>query len=97
MTMKKVERINGWRCNYCGEIYPTKEEAEQCWERHTRFVFQPVFELGKEFPTEVLIKKIEGNYYTEIGTYELTHLERVKIRVKESGFRKEEEVRRGNQ
>lgn len=84
----KVRYVQGWRCEFCGEIYPTKEEAETCWERHVQFEIQPLFSLNEEFPTEVLVKKIEGNYYTEIATYELAKKEKVSI---ERKVRKEDE------
>lgn len=76
-----VKRIDGWQCTFCGEVYPTKGEAEKCWENHIKFQFEPIFFIGEEFPTEVLVKKVEGNYYTEIGTYPLQKKEKVRIRV----------------
>jgi hypothetical protein len=77
--IEKVRYVEGWRCEFCGEIYATKEEAEMCWDRHIRFEMQPVFSMQEEFPVEVLVKKIEGNYYTEIATYELKKKEKVLI------------------
>ena len=79
---EKITEVHGWRCNYCGEIYPKRELAEQCWENHTKFEFEPIFFTGEEFPVEVLVKKIEGSHYTEIATYEMKKKEKVNIPVK---------------
>jgi len=77
----KIKEVHGWQCQFCGEIYPTKEEALKCWERHIEFVTEFIFGLGEEFPIEVLVKKIEGNEITEIATYELVKKEKVNILV----------------
>ncbi|RLC84015.1 MAG: hypothetical protein DRJ03_15440 [Chloroflexi bacterium] len=79
MENEKVKEVHGWRCNYCGKIYPTKDEAEKCWDRHITFEMEPVFEIGEEFPTMIFVKKIEGSRYTEIGTYPLKKKEKVDI------------------
>jgi len=69
--MEEIKEVHGFQCQYCGEIYPRKEDAELCWQRHTEFEMEPLFQLSEEFPYEILVKKIEGSKYTEIATYEL--------------------------
>lgn len=81
---ENVTFVEGWRCEFCGEIYKTKEEALLCWNRHIQFEIEPYFTLNDEFPTEVLVKKIEGNRYTEIATYELKKKEKVDLPRKET-------------
>lgn len=80
---EKVREVSGFQCMFCGEIYPTQTEAELCWQRHVQFQFEPYFTLDDEFPIEVLVKKIEGNRYTEIATYSLKKKEKVDLPVKE--------------
>lgn len=80
---EKIREVHGFQCMFCGEIYPTKEEADLCWQRHIEFEFEPYFTLDDEFPIEVLVKKIEGNRYTEIATYELKKKEKVDLPRKE--------------
>jgi len=80
---EKTREVHGFQCMFCGEIYTTKEEAELCWQRHVQFQFEPYFSLDQEFPVEVLVKKIEGNRYTEIATYEFKKKEKVDLPVKE--------------
>ena len=89
----RVEEVHGWRCNFCGEIYPTKEEAEKCWERHIMFETDYVFALGEEFPVEVIVKKIEGERIVEIATYTLEKKEKVNLLVKRN--EKEKKSKRG--
>lgn len=81
---ESIKEVSGWQCQFCGEIYETKEEAELCWQRHVQFQFEPLFTLDDEFPIEVLVKKIEGNRYTEIASYELKKKEKVDLPIKET-------------
>lgn len=76
---EKIREVHGYQCMFCGEIYATKAEAELCWERHTTFEMEPLFTLGEEFPIEILVKKVEGDKYTEIATYELKKKEKVDL------------------
>jgi len=85
----KVEEVHGWRCNFCGEIYPTKEEAEKCWERHIMFETDYVFTLGEEFPVEVIVRKIEGDRIVEVATYTLSKKEKVDLPVRKHAKEKE--------
>ena len=87
---ENIREVSGFQCMFCGEIYPTKEEAELCWQRHIQFQFEPYFTLDDEFPIEVLVKKIEGNRYTEIATYELKKKEKVDLLVKEEPTNEQE-------
>jgi len=88
--MKKVERVEGWRCTFCGEIFPTEEKALECWERHIEYETEFMFSLGSEFPEEVLIKKIEGSKITKIATYSKVKEEKVDLEYRgEKGGRKE--------
>lgn len=80
---EKTREVHGFQCMFCGEIYTTEGEAQLCWERHVQFVMEPYFTLEDEFPKEVLVKKIEGNRYAEIATYELKKKEKVDLPVKE--------------
>jgi len=72
----KIERVEGWRCKGCGEIYKTKEEALRCYESHKNFTVDFKYELGQEFPVEVWIMKHQGGYVTEIASYELKKIDK---------------------
>jgi hypothetical protein len=74
---EKIKFVSGYQCMFCGEIYPEKTQAEKCWLNHTQFIADYVFEMGEEFPTEVIVKKIEGPTVIEIGTYELKEKKKV--------------------
>lgn len=81
--MNKVERIDGWQCTFCKEIWSTEEEARLCYDNHSSYDIQvSPFKEG-EYPVEVLIKKVEGGYYTEVATYEYKEVEKIRIPVKE--------------
>ena len=62
---------------FCGEIWLTREEAEKCWLNHIQFVADYTFELGEEFPTEVIVKKVEGSNVVEVGSYDLKEKKKV--------------------
>jgi len=79
---ERVREVHGYQCLFCGEIYATKEAAEMCWERHVSYELEPYYSLESEYPTEILVKKIEGDRYTEIATYQLAKIEKVDLPVK---------------
>jgi len=79
---EKIREVHGFQCQFCGTILPTKEEAELCWQRHIQFQFEPLFTLEQEFPIEILIKKMEGSFYTEVATYVYEKKEKVHLPVK---------------
>lgn len=79
---ERIREVHGFQCLFCGEIYPTRKEAEQCWDRHINYEFEPYYSMNSEYPTEILVKKIEGDRYTEIATYELKKVEKVDLPVK---------------
>jgi len=74
-----VTEVHGFRCNQCGKIYSSEEEARRCWDSHTEFEVDYYFSMDHEFPTEVIIKKREGNMITAIGSYELKEVKEVEI------------------
>jgi len=82
-NQEKVKAVSGFQCQFCGDIYPTKEEAEKCWQRHIQFHLEPLFTLDDEYPIEILVKKIEGDRYVEVATYEIKKKEKVNLPVKE--------------
>jgi len=80
--MKPTREVHGFQCMFCGEIYERKEEAENCWERHIEYTTEPLYNMSDEYPVEILVKKIEGGFYTEIATYVLEKKEKVKLPIK---------------
>jgi hypothetical protein len=77
---EKVKEVNGFQCQFCGQIYPDKPMAEKCWDSHVMFEMEPLFTIDQEFPIEVLVKKLEGDVYTEIATYAFQKTEKVSIK-----------------
>lgn len=77
-----IKEVHGFQCQFCGEIYEKREEAELCWERHIQYDLEPLYTLDSEYPIEILVKKREGNKYTEVATYELKKTEKVDLPVK---------------
>jgi hypothetical protein len=74
-----ITEVHGFRCNFCGEILPTKEAAQKCWELHSFLVNDYVFQLGEEFPTEVLVEKVLGGFIEEVASYELVKKEKIHV------------------
>lgn len=82
--MTKEEKAKHvWICLFCGTPYEHKKEAEQCWEAHSELTVDYVWGgigSGSDMPKEVIIKKNERGYITEIATYTLEGIRKVKMR-----------------
>lgn len=84
--MSEIEKVKIlYQCTSCGNPYETMEEAEACWERDSMnipvFVEERVESIGEIFPTEILLKRIEGNKIVEIAEYERKNIQKVSINV----------------
>jgi len=78
---KKAQHV--WMCTYCGTPYETEKQAEQCWESHSDLTFEPIWGgigSGTDMPAEVVIKKHERGFITEIATYVLDNRKKVRMR-----------------
>lgn len=74
-----------WMCTFCGSPHETKEQASQCWESHSELLIDYVWGgigTGHDMPVECIIKKYERGYITEIATYKLDQIKKVKMRVR---------------
>jgi len=82
--MAKEEKAQHvWMCTYCGTPYETEKQAEQCWESHSDLTFEPVWGgigSGTDMPVEVIIKKHERGFITEIASYTLDNRKKVRMR-----------------
>lgn len=71
----KTGILKGFICPFCLKIYPIEDQAIQCRESHDDFEIDYVFEKGKRFPLEILVKRVKGDKIIEVGTYGMKKLE----------------------
>lgn len=77
--------IAAYVCTYCGTAHGSKESASQCWNSHTELTWEPIWGgIGSEsdFPQEILLKRHERGFVTEIATYKKESIDKVHIREK---------------
>lgn len=74
-----------FQCVGCGGYYESKEEAEACFDQDSMkiptFLEERIASIGEVFPVEIILKRIEGSYIIEIGTYERKNIEKVNIKI----------------
>jgi len=69
-----VTKVEGYKCDVCGTIYESKEEAEECEESHRgELTYEPVFTLGDPVPCMVKVRVLVDGvpiwvYYRRVMT-----------------------------
>lgn len=80
-----VKFLVKFACAHCGTVYDTEGEAKACFEQDTLayplFIEERLTSIGEVFPIEILLKRIEGNFITEIASYSLGEKKKVNIQI----------------
>jgi len=87
--MSNLEKTKAvFQCNGCGEVYESKEEAEQCFDRDSleipTFIEERIDQVGDIFPIEIILKRIEKGNIVEIGEYQRKRIQKVNLKVEEN-------------
>ena len=83
---EKIEKyIVKFACSSCGNIYDSPEEACACFEQDTlnipMFIEERLNTIGEVFPVEIILKRIEGNFITEVASYSIKEKKKVNIKI----------------
>jgi len=86
MGKPKIDRYTiKFACASCGAVYDSPEEAEHCFEQDSMnspmFIEERLTTIGEPFPVEIILKRIEGNFITEVACYKISEKQKVNLKI----------------